>query len=122
MFIINAPMLFTGVWAMIKMWIDEKTREKIHILGSSYKKELLKHIDPENLPDFIDGGTCRCPGEDCLSLNIGPWNPDGNEFHPYLLEKPKIPEQPKTMEKLEILEAKKSEPKSEGIDSKEGNA
>jgi len=44
MFIINAPMLFTGVWAIVKMWIDEKTREKIHILGSSYKKELLKHI------------------------------------------------------------------------------
>lgn len=38
MFIINAPFLFTGIWAIIKMWIDDKTREKIHILGSSYKK------------------------------------------------------------------------------------
>ena len=41
MFIINAPMLFTGIWAMVKMWIDDKTKEKIKIIGSSYKKELL---------------------------------------------------------------------------------
>lgn len=38
MFIINAPMLFTGIWAIVKMWIDDKTKEKIKILGSSYKK------------------------------------------------------------------------------------
>jgi len=38
MFIINAPFLFTGIWAIIKVWIDEKTKDKIKILGSSYKK------------------------------------------------------------------------------------
>ena len=27
MFIINAPFLFTGIWAVIKGWIDEKTKE-----------------------------------------------------------------------------------------------
>ena len=96
MFIINAPMLFTGVWAIVKMWLDDKTREKIHILGSSYKKELLKYIEPQNLPDWIDGGTCKCPGGDCLSLNIGPWNPEGKELHPYLLVKDKI--EPKSTE------------------------
>ena len=26
MFIINAPMLFTAVWAVVKVWIDEKTK------------------------------------------------------------------------------------------------
>lgn len=26
MFIINAPMLFAGIWAIVKMWIDEKTK------------------------------------------------------------------------------------------------
>ena len=78
MFIINAPFLFTGVWAIVKMWIDDKTKEKIQILGKDYKKELLKYIEPENLPDFLDGGKCRCPGGDCLSINIGPWNPEGD--------------------------------------------
>ena len=44
MFIINASMLFTGIWAIIKMWIDEKTKSKIKILGSSYMNELLEYI------------------------------------------------------------------------------
>jgi len=44
MFIINSPFLFTGIWMIVKMWLDEKTKEKIHILGSNYKKELLKHV------------------------------------------------------------------------------
>jgi hypothetical protein len=38
-------MLFTGIWSIVKMWIDDKTKEKIKILGSSYKKELLEFID-----------------------------------------------------------------------------
>lgn len=84
MFIINAPFLFTGIWAVVKMWIDDKTKEKIHILGSSYKKELLKHIDPSCLPDFIDGGQCHCPGG-CLNTNTGPWNPEGKEMFPNCL-------------------------------------
>jgi hypothetical protein len=44
MFIINAPLLFTAIWAIIKVWIDEKTKDKIKILGSSYKKELLQYV------------------------------------------------------------------------------
>lgn len=102
MFVINAPMLFTGVWAVVKMWIDDKTKEKIQIFGGSYKKELLKYIDPENLPDFLDGGTCKCIGGDCLSGNKGPWNPDGEEIYPHCLKKvEKSPEGKLTEEKPE---------------------
>lgn len=36
MFIVNAPMLFTGVWAVVKGFLDEKTRNKIKILGGKY--------------------------------------------------------------------------------------
>lgn len=50
MFIINAPFLFTGIWAIVKVWIDEKTKEKIKILGTSYKKELLEYV--KNLLNF----------------------------------------------------------------------
>lgn len=78
MYIVNAPMMFTGIWAMIKIWLDEKTKNKITILGSSYKEELLKHIDIDNLPDFL-GGNSKCENNDVLSLNIGPWNPDGTK-------------------------------------------
>jgi hypothetical protein len=38
MFIINVPLLFAGIWAIVKVWIDEKTTEKIKIYRSSYKK------------------------------------------------------------------------------------
>jgi len=36
MYVINTPMLFTGIWAMAKNFIDEKTREKVNILGYDY--------------------------------------------------------------------------------------
>lgn len=73
MFIINTPMLFTGVWAMIKGWLDEKTRNKIKVLGSKYEKELHACVDPENLPDFL-GGKCTVDqyGEN-LDIEQGPW-------------------------------------------------
>ena len=35
-YIVNAPMIFTGVWAVVKGFIDEKTRKKITIHGSKY--------------------------------------------------------------------------------------
>jgi hypothetical protein len=53
--IVNAPFLFTGVFSMIKGWLDEETRKKIQILGGSYTKELLKYIDAEQLADFLGG-------------------------------------------------------------------
>lgn len=76
MFIINAPMLFSGVWAIVKPWLDDKTKAKIKILGSGYKKALLEYIDEENLPEFL-GGKSKCD----LSENIGPWNPDGSKIY-----------------------------------------
>jgi hypothetical protein len=77
MFIVNAPYLFSGVWAIIKGFLDAKTVAKIII--SSSDKILLEHIDKENLPDFL-GGTSTSP----LGSNIGPWNPEGKEMFPKL--------------------------------------
>jgi hypothetical protein len=68
MFIINAPTLFTAIWAIIKTMLDENTVAKISLLGSSYKKELLEVIDEANLP-VAYGGTCTLPLSD-----VGPWN------------------------------------------------
>ena len=34
MMIVNAPMLFTGVWTLSKHFVDEKTRAKIKIIGA----------------------------------------------------------------------------------------
>jgi len=74
MYIVNAPMFFTGVWAVVKGFIDEKTRKKIHILGTKYHKELNELVDPANLPSFL-GGTCTCDKYGgCMFSDIGPWN------------------------------------------------
>lgn len=45
--IVNAPWAFTAVWSIAKGWLDEKTRAKVNILGTSYLKELLKHVDED---------------------------------------------------------------------------
>ncbi len=68
----DAPFLFSGVYAVVKSFIDEKTRKKIKIVGSGYKKKILELVDEDKLPKFL-GGTCECEGG-CLKSNVGPWN------------------------------------------------
>jgi CRAL/TRIO domain len=46
-YIINALWLFSGVWTVIKPWLDEVTVAKITILG---KDMLLAQIPKETLP------------------------------------------------------------------------
>lgn len=73
MYIVNAPFIFTAIWAIVKGFIDEKTRKKINIMGGSYKKTLLKAVDPENLPIWL-GGECTCEETGgCLIRDAGPW-------------------------------------------------
>jgi len=40
LFVVNAPMLFSGIWAVVKGFLDEKTRGKIKIIGSAYMPTL----------------------------------------------------------------------------------
>lgn len=72
LFVVNAPFLFSGVWAIVKTFLDEKTRAKIKIIGSGFTPTLLEHIDEEILPDFL-GGKFKCEGG-LLNSGIGPWN------------------------------------------------
>ncbi|KAJ1308432.1 hypothetical protein OPQ81_004137 [Rhizoctonia solani] len=73
-YIVNAPLLFRGVWFAVKGWLDAVTVEKITILGgeSQYVPKLLEQIPAENLPSYL-GGTCNCPGG-CSEADPGPWN------------------------------------------------
>ena len=74
MFIVNAPMLFTGVWSIVKGFLDQRTRDKIKIMGGKFQKEILEMVDAENLPEFL-GGKCTCPEfQGCMYSNAGPWN------------------------------------------------
>lgn len=71
LYLINAPWGFSTVFGMIKGWLDPVTVEKIHILGTGYKAELLAQVPAENLPKLF-GGTCDCPGG-CALSDEGPW-------------------------------------------------
>ncbi|KAJ4471956.1 CRAL-TRIO domain-containing protein [Lentinula aciculospora] len=71
-YIINAPWLFSGVWTVIRPWLDEVTVSKIDIVGSSYKDKLLAQIPRENLLKEL-GGTCQCE-KGCSLSDEGPWN------------------------------------------------
>jgi hypothetical protein len=73
MFIVNAPLLFSGVWAMMRPWIDEKTRAKIEIIGSKFEAKLLEIIPAENLPDFLGGKAKESEYGPNLTIEQGPW-------------------------------------------------
>lgn len=60
MYIINAPLLFTGIWNLIKHTIDPKTRSKIHIISGNGSKQLSKFMIPSKTPHFF-GGQCQDP-------------------------------------------------------------
>ena len=71
LYLINAPWGFSGVWSVVKGFLDPVTVQKIHILGGGYQKELLNQVPEENLPKQF-GGVCACPGG-CQFSDDGPW-------------------------------------------------
>lgn len=99
MYIINCPLLFRGAYSMFKPFINEETRKKIHIRGSSFDDMFEKYVDKDNVPKII-GGNCECPGEDgCNLLEPGPWDEfPGDEVGQ------------RQMEQLALEEAKESDP------------
>ncbi|KAI9480813.1 MAG: CRAL-TRIO domain-containing protein [Benjaminiella poitrasii] len=59
LFIINAPSAFVVMFKVVKPWLNPRTLEKIHVLGSDFQSVLLNYIDADNLPSFL-GGNCKC--------------------------------------------------------------
>eukprot|EP00758_Cryptobia_borreli_P004671 Tbor_TRINITY_DN4512_c0_g1::TRINITY_DN4512_c0_g1_i1::g.15776::m.15776 len=51
-FMINAPVMFVGAYKFFSVFMDDRTKDKVKIFGTSYKKDLLKYIDEKYLPDF----------------------------------------------------------------------
>ncbi|KAA8646094.1 hypothetical protein EYZ11_003743 [Aspergillus tanneri] len=71
LYLINAPWGFSSVFSVVKGFLDPVTVDKIHVLGTGYKKELLDQVPAENLPVEF-GGTCECSGG-CELSDMGPW-------------------------------------------------
>ncbi len=72
LFVVNAPFMFTSAWAIIKGFLNEKTRAKISIYGSNFHKDLFEICDPDAIPSFL-GGNCECPGGCITGHEAGPW-------------------------------------------------
>lgn len=60
MYIFNAPRIFPLLWKLGRPLISEDMKRKIHVLGSDYQKEILKVIEPDQLPKYL-GGTMTDP-------------------------------------------------------------
>ena len=72
LYLINAPWGFSGAFNVVKGFLDPVTVDKIHVLSSNYKKDLLAQVPAENLPAEF-GGTCKCQGG-CELSDTGPWH------------------------------------------------
>ena len=60
--------MFSLVWNFIKLFLEEKTIEKIQIHSKDTLKILQRYIPNENIPHFW-GGACSAK----MSDNPGPW-------------------------------------------------
>ncbi len=68
MYIVNAGYFFSGIWAIVKPWLDPVVQKKIFIESGSGKKNLFKDIDEDMLHVSL-GGKFDKP----IQENHGPW-------------------------------------------------
>lgn len=65
-FLINCPRVFSMVWSVVRPWLDERTRSKIHIYHDDGKEAMKEYLNLNELPKHL-GGQCECEGGDlCL--------------------------------------------------------
>ncbi|KAK1417992.1 hypothetical protein QVD17_27128 [Tagetes erecta] len=78
-YIVNAPLVFSACWKVVKPLLQERTRKRVQVLSGCGKDDLLKIMDYENLPHFCrreGSGSSRytksSPVDDCcFSLDHG---------------------------------------------------
>lgn len=49
--LVDAPMIFSGCWAIIRPWLDPVTASKVAFIK---RAQLEEYYDPENIPSFDD--------------------------------------------------------------------
>ncbi|XP_064396571.1 SEC14-like protein 4 [Halichondria panicea] len=63
-FIVRAPSIFPLLFNIVKPMMNERTRQKIKVLGSNWREELQKYVAPEQLPQDFGGTRCE-PDPEC---------------------------------------------------------
>lgn len=61
-------MIFTGLFSLIKGWLDDRTKKKIYVLGSNSYKTLSEFIDDDQIPSYFGGKNTNRPVDE-----VGPW-------------------------------------------------
>lgn len=71
-FIINCPMVFTGVWSVVRLFLPVLDRERIQLFGgpATYEPVLAAEIDPANLPTRYGGTDATFSA----LRDVGPWD------------------------------------------------
>ncbi|MDP2435677.1 MAG: SEC14 family lipid-binding protein [archaeon] len=79
--IVNAPSMFTVMWAVVRPWVDPVTITKIAIYGTNCGPALLQELDADQIPVRLGGALDRpYPGGPGGKFPIE--NPDGTTFVP----------------------------------------
>ncbi|CAN8267073.1 unnamed protein product [Cochlearia groenlandica] len=72
-YVVNAPYIFSACWKVVKPLLQERTRQKVHVLSGCGKDELLKIMDFTSLPHFCrrgsSGSSHHTQGLDCFSMD-----------------------------------------------------
>ena len=68
--LVNAPWVFTAIWAVVSPMLGARTQRKVQVFGDSgYTQRLLEYIDAASLPTFLGGEDDGiCPS------GTGPWS------------------------------------------------
>ena len=54
--VINAPWVFSTIFAFISLFLAQKTVAKVAVLSTNYLEVICSEVDVELIPDFIPGG------------------------------------------------------------------
>ena len=69
-FIVNAPWVFSGIWAVVKPWLPPRTLAKIEFYGKGpeFLAALKQFVDSDKIPSKYEGSAKLCYGIDA------PWD------------------------------------------------
>lgn len=68
LFIVNAPAIFSVIWAFVRPLLAPRTQQKIVVLRDNGNATLLRHIAPDQLPVKYGGTSTRD-----IADFFGPW-------------------------------------------------
>ena len=70
LFIVNIPSFFPVLWNVVKHVLDERVRQKVHLLGHHFQPELNDRLGAAHVPREWGGQCTQCNGPCLPSLSL----------------------------------------------------